>query len=257
MVKSILTGFVAVACAQVAAGSSLVGGAFVTDASWNAAASATLGQPVTVYRLFFAYNQPSSHLVQVLYANFEAAGRTLYQEPISNSAVPVSDGLISVLPELAWDSFVSIGSLRQPSTTAVSNNFRFTQGGVTGDTEGQSAGGAVWQTTFPPAREGESRAPGAADANGDPIIPSYFDAAYSYVFAGQFTLLGEFNPATYTPVFDAGYIYSNVFEGYLGMTYNNASGVTTQVQGIAVIPAPGGASALVLTMGALGARRRR
>jgi hypothetical protein len=244
----LISGCIVVACAQFSH-ASLIGGALVTDASWNATASATIGQQVTVYRLFFTFDDPSDTLLNVFDVTM-FSGHTLYQDPTGGFDLPPNPSFFSLIPELEWDSYVSIGALTGPSSTARDPDFAFAANGVLGG----------WFTSDPPSEEGASRAPGGADINGAPVIPASFDLAYSYVFGGQFTVLGAIDPGRSAPVLDGGYIDSDIFSGLLSMTINSGFGDSTAEFALNVpigIPTPGAGVAFALAGCDVGARRRR
>lgn len=252
-----ISGCVVVACAEIA-GASFVGGAFVTDAAWNAAASAAVGQDVTVFRLFMAFDDPKDTMINVFNARFSAAGDTLYQEPILGATTtPPSTAAVGLVPALAWDTYVSAGALRQPSVTATGDSLIFTNNGLA---SALGPGGASWGVSDPTTNEGRSKGPGGVDVNGDAVIPASFSPAYTYTFYGQFTVLGAVDLTNYNPIFDGGFIYSDRFVGDLGMTFNDGlgQGNTEQLRDIQItVPAPGAAGVLLLGFGGVATRRRR
>ncbi|MFG0275642.1 MAG: hypothetical protein ACF8QF_11340 [Phycisphaerales bacterium] len=259
------TGFVvvgALSCASVAC-ADWVGGALVTDAAWNAQATAALGQQASVFRLFYSFNSSGERMLNAFDVNMDAKQGLLYQDAAGGDVAPDRTAALTS-STLRWDSYVSAGNLFAPTATWTDPSFHFSATGlddpIYGNGSGWFANPGISMT------ESVARAPGSADDNGDIVIPAGFDNRFSYVFYGQFTVLGM-QAAAFDPVWDLGLIYSPHFEGTVGrLTYFDADGVLGQTRtggaielgDIAIgVPSPGGASAMLLTLGAIVTRRRR
>lgn len=252
----------AVVCAPFAS-ADWVGGALVSDPSWNAAATAALGQQASVFRLFYAFDGAGERMLNAFDVNMDTKRGALFQDGAGGDIAPDRGDALS-LPTLRWDSYVSAGNLFAPTATQTDPSFHFSATGLDDPTFGNGSG--WFANPGISMTESVSRAPGATDDNGDAVIPAWFDGRFTYVFYGQFTVLGI--DATLTnPVWDLGLIFSPHFKGTVGrLTYFDEDGVlgqtrtggNIQIDNIAIgVPAPGGASLALLAAGALGVRRRR
>jgi len=95
------------------------GGAVLTNDAWNAAASAAIGQTVTVTRHYALFDEADDTLLQasldrVPFEAYESVhtigGHSLYQHEFGRDDVNgVTQAGIDLLPDLAWDSFLTLG----------------------------------------------------------------------------------------------------------------------------------------------------
>jgi uncharacterized protein (TIGR03382 family) len=80
--------------------------------------TATHGPGFWAVRVFANFSNPGDRLLSVTGANYTPSlGHVFYQNPFGGATEP-NPALIPVFPDLAWDTFVTIGSLTQgtPST---------------------------------------------------------------------------------------------------------------------------------------------
>jgi hypothetical protein len=236
-----------------------VGGAFVTDPSWNAAASAAIGEQATVFRLFLAFDGGGEGVNSVFNAFMDTnGGELLYQDSLG-SDVPPSTAQVSVIPTLEWDSYVSGGNLFSPSLTLTDPSFHFSATGLDDPTFGFGSGWLAIGGWEDPNPELLARAPGSVDQNGALVIPSDFSPSYLYSFQGQFTVLGV-DYLESSPVFDAGILHSGFFTGIMDISWaheqNPSGSLAFETDVLIGVPGPGGAGALVIG-GWMGCLRRR
>ncbi len=95
------------------------GGAVLTNDAWNAAASAAIGQTVTVTRHYALFDEADdTALVAALDRHTSEAysfvrtigGHSLYQHEFGGDTVnSVSQASIDLLPDIEWDSFLTLG----------------------------------------------------------------------------------------------------------------------------------------------------
>lgn len=251
----------ALACAS-ASSADWVGGALVTTEEWNAAASEALGQQASVFRLFYSFDTPGERILNAFGVNMDVKQGTLFQDAAGGDTPPPRSEALSS-PTLQWDSYVSAGNRFGPSATQTDPSFHFSETGL--DDPNFGFGSGWFANPDISMTESEARAPGAADDNGDVVIPAGFDDSFSYVFYGQFTVLG-LDAAPTDPIWDLGIIFSPDFEGTVGrLSFLDEDGVFGQtrsavfdVEDILIgVPTPGAGATLLLAFGAMGARRRR
>lgn len=229
------------------ASAAFVGGTAFSDSTWNAAASAALGQQAHVFRMYAAFDSAGDRLLSVYDANFDAIQGTLFQSAFGgDTAGNINPAFFPVFPEVQWDSYVSVGALNQPSTTATDPNFMWTTTGVTNNTG--------WFNNNPPGGEGTAQSPAVGDSSG--LLPG----GMFYTFIGQFTLVGVETPEDLwidMPEVGQGVFLSDGFIGSLSLSYDTGPGTgAILVDGVEIIPAPGAAALLGLA-GLTAARRRR
>jgi hypothetical protein len=251
----------ALSCASLS-GADWVGGALVTDAAWNAAASSAIGQQASVFRLFYAFDTEGERMLNAFSVNMDTKNGLLYQSAAGGDTPPDRAAALS-MPALRWDSYVSAGNLYAPTATRTDPSFHFSSTGL--DDPKFGFGSGWFADPGVSMTESLAQGPGGLDDNGDIVIPEGFDDRFAYVFYGQFTVLGV-SATTPNPQWDLGIIFSPHFEGTVGrLSYLDADGVFGQTRADTIelndiqigVPAPGGATAALLMMGMLGARRRR
>ncbi len=224
------------------------GGVFLTDDSWNAAATAAIGQAATVTRLYIAFDDPENTLL-TMFAGTDSVrtrnGLQLYQDPFGgDSSQNINPAVFPAVPSSEWDSYVSVGPITAPSTTSANPDLEFVSDGVDG-----SWSGVPENKGLPTIYPGHAGGPNGMQ---DP------DTGLWLIFAGQFTILGDVDEVTSVPNLTGDpTIVSNIFTGTfasIDWIDSEANRFLTFSQDIEIVPSP---SAALLLAGGLGAFRRR
>jgi len=231
---------VAVLACVAAAGTaraSLVGGVIRVDQDASAAASAELGLPLTVTRLYFGFTEADDVLIAVTDAEIQPDIGDLYQDGFGGDrASDINPAFFLALPLLQYDTFVGIGGphyadsgFQNDPAYAVSYNGL----GLTG---------------------GWSELP---DSNGDlPGQSSLGPSGLYEVFGGQFTLVGDFTDFGGFSDIPHGFVASALFYTDMRVSWiesiDDPAVRTTRLS----FPAPAAGPLLGLA-GAFASRRRR
>jgi len=229
-----------------AAHAAFVGGVIRVDEAASAAATAANGgNALTVTRMFMRFDEADDILNRIGNSDVSTVnGATLFQETLFGNPVNTSaqqnSGAWGAIPTLEFDSYVGIGGPDDNFGTGsdtLDPDFSFTSTGWTGG----------WFDV--PGMDG-SRQGVAGDGQ--------FNDGLWEVFAGQFTLVGDFTGGArggagpQPPVI----VFSDLFEGVIDIGWiDQAGGPEIPVFG-RIAPAPGAAS-LFGVAGLAAARRRR
>ena len=165
-----------------------IGGVFVTDPVWNAAATDAIGEPATVFRLFIAFDDGPRDRVSIIGSptTFITSHGTMFYSEFGDRRPPLP-ALFPLAPELEWDTYIALGNLHQPSLVTTYAMIAFMENGID---LGPAPFGAAWISAWSiTVGECASFPHGSADLNGALVIPEYLDPTYEYVFAGQYTVL--------------------------------------------------------------------
>ena len=211
----------------------LVGGVMLTLPEWNADATATLGEPTQVYRLFAAFDRDDEELIGILPDTLiELNVGVLFQDPLGGDSPP-SVAVVEAFPSVRWDTYVAAGNLHNPSEFFFAGPVIFT------DTSIQTVSGS-WQV-WSISDQGLAMPPGARDTNGEVVIPTALDDRFYYVFCGQFTVQRSVHePVSMTsPAHDL--IWSDVFAGQIsiGHAVNQSGNTVNEMLRLAPTGCPG------------------
>ncbi len=235
------------------ANAAFVGGVIRVDAAASAAASADIGFAVTVTRMYMAFDEADDRLISIGNAEFHGVA-DLYQDVAFGA-----DNVGGINP--AFFAFPGVNSEYDSFTGIGGPNFTGSGFGDANDpsftwaSDGVASGG--WFTT----PNGAGVFPGSGPAG-----PSGFFE----VFAGQFTLVGDFTGGGARGANDVGNgfintnngggdLFQGLFSNGMGLDVNwvEAAGDNLSVNRVEVgVPAPG-AAALFGLAGLTASRRRR
>ena len=253
-----------------AASAAFRGGAVLTNDAWNAAASAAIGQSVTVTRHYLLFDEADdTALINGLNRNIEGDfdyvrtrdGSSLYQHAFGNDSVNgVNAGAFGIMPALQWDSFLTHGPLVRNDTF---NSFIFGGSRVAFADDGivLSEGVASDGAWYLLPRSMEEPGSGAIYSGTAGMPHNVFDADTGLygVAVAQMTLFGTHDE--FTSFSEAGpsigVFSSRLFTGGMRMYWNDFLGESPIVEDLSYAnPSPGAAGLLTLA-GVSAARRRR
>ncbi len=228
---------------SAASHAAFVGGVIRVDADASAAASAEIGEAVTVTRMYIAFDEADDILISIGDASFSGVS-DLFQTDFGADFAGGLNTAFFPITDAEWDSYVGIGGPHfsdAPFGGDTDPDFAFSANGI-------ASGG--WFGT----PSGDLVFPGTSTLNTD---NGFFE-----VFAGQFTLMGDFllDGARGDSDIGDGFILSSLFlsERGEGMTINwvdEQGGPNNAAQVRVFIPAP--ASLGLFGIGSVFVARRR